>query len=172
MVVPGFVLAGGASRRMGQDKAMMVIGREPMAARTARILEEAGCSPVALVGRQPALSGLGRPVITEQEGMHHPLIGIYTALHQAGSPMALFAPCDLPQLTAAAVRCLLNQEQPCRAIGQPLLCILPATAAQQAMVHAQRGGSVRDFVASLPAISVPDHALLNLNTPLDVHRVR
>ena len=171
-MIPGYVLAGGASRRMGRDKALLPIDGEPLAARTARVLQESGCAPVALVGRQPELTTLGLPVITEPAGVRHPLIGVATALRQADSPLALLTPCDLPRLTAAAVRCLLAAARPCRALGQPLLCILPTSDARRALEHAQRGGSAREFVASLPAISVSMDALLNLNTPMDLDRVR
>lgn len=151
---------------------MLLLDGEPMAARTARALQDAGCAPVALVGRQPALATLGLPVITEPAGTRHPLIGVHAALQQTSSPLALFAPCDLPHLSAAALRCLLSQGQPCRVLGQPLLCILPLTAARHALAHALAGASARAFVAHLPAVTVPEEALLNLNTPMDLRRVR
>ena len=46
----GAVLCGGASRRMGTDKAFVEVGGQPMAERVAAALEEAGCAPVVFVG--------------------------------------------------------------------------------------------------------------------------
>ena len=157
---------------MGQDKAFLLVDGEPLAARIARTLQEAGCDPIALVGRQPELIRLGWPVISEPAGLLHPLLGICAALEHSQQPLALFSPCDLPHLTAAAVRCLLVHAKPCRVAGQPLLCILDSAAASRAREHAERGGSVHDFVADLPPVPVPDGALLNLNTPEDLARIR
>ena len=171
-MIPGFVLAGGASERMGRDKALLPISGQPMASRTAHVLQRAGCAPVALVGRQPGLVGLGHPVVTEPSGVHHPLVGVWAALACTTQPLALFAPCDLAHLTPDAVRSLLAQQRPCRAEAQPLLCILPVTMAHRARVQAQRGGSVRAFVADLPAVPIDADVLLNVNTPMDLARVR
>ncbi len=49
-MLTGFVLAGGASSRMGRDKALIEVRGEALAARTHRILCEAGCESVYLVG--------------------------------------------------------------------------------------------------------------------------
>lgn len=46
------VLTGGASRRMGQDKASMLVDGESLAVRTTRLLIEAGW-PVTVLGREP-----------------------------------------------------------------------------------------------------------------------
>lgn len=51
------LLTGGASRRMGFDKGSIIVGGEPLAARLARLLREAGWEPTVL-GRQP-LQGYG-----------------------------------------------------------------------------------------------------------------
>ena len=170
-MIPGYVLAGGVSRRMGECKAFLLIDGAPMADRIARMLQQAGCAPVALVGRQPELVRLGWPVITEPAGLYHPLIGVWAALERSGQTLALFCPCDLPNLTAEAVGSLLAYGRPCRAAGQPLLCILDRTASIRARQHAERGGSVRDFVAQLPPVAVPEGTLLNLNTPEDLARI-
>ncbi len=78
---------------MGRDKALLPIGGEPLAARTARILTEAGCGPVSLVGNQPELAGLGWPVLREADGPHHPLRGVAAALASLPGGLALFASC-------------------------------------------------------------------------------
>ena len=81
-MTPGFVLAGGRSRRMGRDKALLSVAGVPMALRVARALADGGCRPVTLIGRQPALAGLGLPVLAEArpDGARHPLWGVAAAL--------------------------------------------------------------------------------------------
>ena len=49
MTVPGILLTGGASSRMGRDKATLVINGEMLAARGARILQSV-CDPVLEAG--------------------------------------------------------------------------------------------------------------------------
>ena len=81
---PGFVLAGGASRRMGRDKALLPLDGVPLAARLAEVLRAGGCDPVGIVGRRPELRTLGLPVLfepgfgeaTAEERVHHPLLGV------------------------------------------------------------------------------------------------
>ena len=57
----GVLLTGGASRRMGTDKARLVVDGETLAARSARVLA-AVCEPVIEVG--PGVSGL--PAVEEE----------------------------------------------------------------------------------------------------------
>ena len=157
---------------MGQDTALLPISGEPLAARTARVLTEAGCQPVSVVGNQPALARLGWTVLREPDGPHHPLRGVGAALDGLTGGCALFAPCDLPSLTPAAVAMLLAHGGPCRAQGQHLLCILPSERAAEAAEAARAGASVRSFVADLDVISLSESVLLNANCPEDLPRNR
>ena len=50
----GVVLAGGASTRMGVDKATLIVGDKPMAIRVADAMWEAGCHPVESQGGDTA----------------------------------------------------------------------------------------------------------------------
>ncbi|HEX3090596.1 MAG TPA: NTP transferase domain-containing protein, partial [Ilumatobacteraceae bacterium] len=56
----GAVLCGGASRRMGSDKATMQVAGVAMARRVADALTAAGCARVFAIGGEAAdLTGLG-----------------------------------------------------------------------------------------------------------------
>lgn len=173
---PGLVLAGGASRRMGQDKALMPISGEAMAPRMARRLAEAGCTPVCLVGRQVGLHGLGWPVVEEDEAApRHPLSGVASGLRWAaalGSPLALVVPCDLLFVEVEDLAALLYAGAATVAVAagstQPLVALLPTAWADRAGQLASAGASAHALVAGLPRLVLPDRVALNANRPEDL----
>ena len=174
-MIPGFVLAGGASRRMGRDKALLPFEGEPMAARIARVLGEGGAGMVHVVGNQPGLAELGLLVLNEgaHEG-HHPLFGVAAALFATVGPLALLAPCDLPWLPAEAIRRLLAVGGPvvAEAAGRihPLLAVLPTSLGEAALERALAGGSGQGLVVHLPKLALPPEWLRNANRPEDLQR--
>ncbi len=100
------ILAGGASRRMGRDKASLTIGGETLLHRTARIASEIG--DVIVVGRErPTGWDLAATFVSDNRPGEGPLAAIATALaHSALPTMAI--PCDLPRLDAVALRWLID----------------------------------------------------------------
>lgn len=99
--VAGLLLTGGASRRMGTDKASLIVGDDTLAIRLGRILN-AVCRPVWEVG--PGRSGLEE--VTEPEPGLGPLSAIVAgehALERMGwrGPVLVLS-CDLPLLTLPA----------------------------------------------------------------------
>ncbi len=93
--VSGFVLAGGASRRMGVDKATLVLGHETLIGRELRLLRFI-CRFVAVIGPASKLSGLDVPVFADEMPGRGPLGGIYTGLRRTRTEFNLFMSCDLP----------------------------------------------------------------------------
>ena len=130
----GAVLCGGASRRMGRDKALIEVDGRPLAARVADAVVEAGAGAVVAVGGDlAALRAAGLAAVPDDEPGAGPLVGVVTALAVAGSggatarregaaPVAarpsddivFVAACDLvdpsPAAIAATVRALAGSE--------------------------------------------------------------
>ena len=80
MGVLGVVLAGGLSRRFGEDKALALVDGVPMALRVAEAMRAAGL-PVVLAAPDDRLACLGLPLLIEpDEGPRHPLRGLWAAL--------------------------------------------------------------------------------------------
>jgi len=177
--LPAYVLGGGRSARMGQDKARLPVEGTAMALRVARALREAGCAPVHLVGKDPSLADLGLPLVLDLEPETHALMGVATALAHAaaaGATHAVTCPCDLPWLDAAAVARLLAAGEPAVATDgsqrQPLLALLPVSRGPALLQAARDGTSVRAALADLPAVSLPPTALRNANRPQDLEAPR
>ena len=102
----GAVLTGGASRRMGSDKALLEVDGRAMAVTVTRALLAAGASEVVAVGGDAeGLSAVGLAVVSDRYPGEGPLGGIVTALgHFAprDMPVVVLA-CDLPAASAANV---------------------------------------------------------------------
>jgi molybdopterin-guanine dinucleotide biosynthesis protein A len=100
------VLTGGASRRMGQDKATLVVDGAAMAVRVARASTAAGAAAVVCVGAP--VDGLDR--LPDDHPGSGPLGGVVTALRWAGDRPVVVLACDLldpdPDAVRAAVEAL------------------------------------------------------------------
>lgn len=94
----GFVLAGGASRRMGRPKARLVLGHETMLQRQLRLLRSV-CRSVAVLGPPEEYRGLAMPVFADEFAGRGPLAGLYTGLLHTRTEYNLFLSCDLPFMT-------------------------------------------------------------------------
>jgi len=109
--VAGAVLMGGASRRMGRDKALVEVDGLPMASRVAAALTAAGCRPVVAVGGDAAVhTRLGLASVADRWPGEGPLGAIVTALGALDgleADAAVVASCDLPWLDRATVDALV-----------------------------------------------------------------
>lgn len=104
----GIVLAGGASRRMGVDKATLVVGGKPMVVSVADALWEAGCCPVECQGGDPmAIGQYGLDVVADAAPGGGPAVAIADALRRHDGRRVVTVACDLADLTSDVVVALL-----------------------------------------------------------------
>ena len=96
--VQGFILVGGASRRMGQDKAQLRLGPETMLERIAARLYSV-TSSVTLVGSPQAYAGHSLPTVPDVYEKWGALGGIHAALSAAKTDWIIVIACDLPFVT-------------------------------------------------------------------------
>src|SRR5690606_15766602 len=108
--VVGAVLCGGASRRMGRDKALIEVDGIALARRVADALRGGGCGRVVAIGGDgPALAALGLEPVPDGWPGEGPLGGLATALGTArGAEALVVAPCDLLSPSATVVDALLT----------------------------------------------------------------
>ncbi|HWE53703.1 MAG TPA: molybdenum cofactor guanylyltransferase [Bryobacteraceae bacterium] len=181
----GWVLAGGASTRMGLDKALLEVNGQPMillaAARAAEV-----CGTVSIVG-DPALYGnLGFPVIPDQFPGAGPLAGIEAALGATRTDWNLIVACDMPALEPAVLERLFSAGAECVLPEYPDGKVEPLCAVYHRRCHAgivialeQGIRKVTDALAHLSLnhaityISVTSaESFANLNTPEELRRYR
>lgn len=107
----GVVLAGGASSRMGTDKAFVAHpgSGEPLASVARRALADAGAAELLSVGGDLAeLEALGFTALADDDPGSGPLGGLLTALGRARLPITVVLACDLAGIDAPTVRRLYH----------------------------------------------------------------
>ncbi len=97
-LVGAYLLAGGASSRMGRDKALLLIDGSPLLVRLVNILATVSGNPqiIAPAGRYEQLGY--RPIHDRRSGCG-PLAGVETALLHSNFEWNLVLACDLPFVT-------------------------------------------------------------------------
>ena len=104
------MLAGGAGRRMGTDKAFLQLDGLTLVERVAAALYEAGCASVKVVGGDAArVAELGMAHVEDAWPCQGPLGGIITALRNASAETVAVLACDLTRPCALAVSALRDK---------------------------------------------------------------
>lgn len=121
----GFVLAGGQSRRMGRDKALLPFAGRPLIARAVDILRQAGLT-AAVAGRRNDLA-VYAPIVEDRVQAQGPLGGVCAALEQMEGRWGVFLPVDVPLLPADLIASLLRHA---RTTGSAVTIASVAASAQ------------------------------------------
>jgi len=172
----GVVLAGGASSRMGHDKALVPVLGLPMAEHAVRVLG-AVCSQVWVVRRDGQLPwpGTGRVVLEPASAPRHPLTGLAYAMEQGPEVRWwMVAPCDMPRVTVQAAQALWRHRGAHGAVladpagRQSLWRCLRAQDPQQMLRLAREGIRLHNWPRPLRIVERPAEELVNLNGPADL----
>ena len=183
--VTGVLLAGGKSRRMGRDKALLEVFGEPMFRRTLQLLEMF-FDTIIIAGDRPDLTPPGIPTIPDiYPGSA--LGGLHTGLKNAKTDWIFVVPCDMPCPDSRIMKLLLQNRAGFDAV-------VPKTAAgyepvfalyhKNCLPHMEEmlGNNqfrIYDFyqrilIRYLDETQLPDgwqEALFNINTPEDFKRM-
>ena len=162
--IAGFVLAGGRSSRMGEDKAQLLFGGQSLAQRALQILIQAGLS-ASLAGGASSLTSFA-PVIEDSKPGLGPLGGICEALASTSARWAVFLPVDLPLLPASLVAFLLDHARITKravtlcsvnGFAQTFPAVVDRTAlpALETELAAGRAGCFSAFQAAAASLSQP-----------------
>ena len=182
----GFILAGGASRRMGTDKSRLRLEHQTFTERIAETLLQLTDS-VTIVGRMSDDSGL--PVVADIYPEWGALGGLHAALSACQREWAIVVACDLPFVTAELFRTLYenrldheaivpvqpdNRPQPLAALYRVEPCRERATALIEA--GRRRPLDLLDAVrtrwvsfAEIRNLTQAERFFVNINTPSDYY---
>jgi molybdopterin-guanine dinucleotide biosynthesis protein A len=100
----GIVLAGGASRRMGRNKAFLRVGRRRLIEVVIERLREACTEVLVTTGDVAAYGGLGVAVVADRFPGIGVLGGLHAGLAAARNDLVLAVGCDMPFLNARLLR--------------------------------------------------------------------
>jgi molybdopterin-guanine dinucleotide biosynthesis protein A len=105
--IEGFILAGGASSRMGTDKALLRLGGRLFVERVAAALRTVA-GRVRVVSSRHEAAAVGLEVVPDLRGGLGALGGIHAALTGCAAPWAAVVSCDLPFVTGALLERLAS----------------------------------------------------------------
>lgn len=183
--VAGILLTGGASRRMGTDKATLVIEGETCARRVGRLLAQ-----VASVALEVGPGHSGLPVVAEPRPGNGPLVALAAAADELGRMghhgPALVLACDLPMLSEGLLRLLATWPGDGTVVpvvagqGQSLCARLSSTALADAPAAARGRASMAALLERHPVTWLGEEAwgdvatqatFADLDTPDDLVRL-
>ncbi len=187
--ISAIVLAGGQSRRMGRDKALIDYEGRPIIAHVIDTLHAVAEDIVVVSNRSDLYSPFGARVVADYDPPCGPLGGIAAGLQAVVHPLAVVVACDMPFLNVLLLRWLIE-------LAEGYDAVVPQTGAEFEPLHAvyrrecygpivqrlERGERrVISFFADVRLRAVPEaswrvldpdgHSLVNLNTPDDLNQL-
>jgi molybdopterin-guanine dinucleotide biosynthesis protein A len=154
------ILCGGASRRMGRDKAVLDWDGQRAVDRVAVLARSVGAEALVTAG-----ANLGLPWVPDDEAFAGPVGGVLAGARALGTARLLVLAVDAPTVTAEDLASLLAAGGYYEGLPVPMVVDAAALPAD-----AEPGWALRRFVerAGLAALAVPEGAMDRLrgaNTP-------
>jgi molybdopterin-guanine dinucleotide biosynthesis protein A len=181
------IMAGGDSRRMGQDKANLLLGERTLLQSVAATLQPM-FGEVIISVRLPRL-GIDLPQICDHPAHSGPLAGLAAALECATTPWIFAVACDMPFITPAVIEYLALQRADYQAVvpvvggyPQPLAAFYARSCLDQvsACLHGKGKHSFRALLDKIRVCYVSEEQMqavdpqlrsfFDLDTPQDVVR--
>lgn len=161
----GLVLAGGQSRRMGQDKALMRYQGRTLIDNASLLLQSASCDKVLISRNAPGFLNDRIEDAGPLSGVHAVLDALSQSDNHNGNPCELLVlPVDMPQMTPELLRILVSRgreaEKACYVEKRFLPFYLPVTQKTKALLAnylvEQKKRRVVGFLEILNAVSLKE----------------
>jgi molybdopterin-guanine dinucleotide biosynthesis protein A len=184
----GVVLAGGSSRRMGDDKGTLEVQKLSLSERAFNLLTPFCRQVIVSVRREQSRSEPYRhlPLVFDQDSVSGPVAGLLAAFASHPDHAILVVAVDMPLVDEATIECLIQGRRPARmatafrhssGIVEPLCAIYEPSAAAELERIATATGSVslRKWlgIADIGLIDPPNpRRLVSVNTPSALQEAR
>ena len=106
--VCGLVLAGGQSKRMGTDKALLILNGQTVIERVVQSLASVSDELPLVVNEPSRYKFLNLPTVTDQVPNGGPLMALYSGLVHTSASWCLATACDAPLLQPQLLKHLLE----------------------------------------------------------------
>jgi len=188
--ITGIILAGGSSKRYGQDKAFLKIGNTRLIDSILQEMHTVFKRVILITNEKIKYEYLEIPMFEDLVKGFGPLGGIYTGLMSIPDQAGFFVACDMPHINRQLVRYMVDIKGNHRAV-------VPAVADKIEPLHAiyfqsclkpikhlidTKRRQVRLFFDSIPVRYVkedeirkfccPSKAFLNINTPDEFAKIK
>ena len=181
------IQAGGKSRRMGRDKALLPLAGIPLIERVLAIVQDLGSEILITTNQPEPLRYLGLHLVADRVPGQGTLLGLQTALQSAQHDRVLVVACDMPFLNRGLLSYMVDLEteadvviprweqqwEPFHAIYRSSTC-LPAI--DEALLHGQQ--RMISFLNQIRAESIDEQLIqeydpdglsfFNINSPADL----
>lgn len=101
--VSGVLLAGGKSRRMGEDKRYLAVGEQTLLERGLEVFQSIFQEVLVVIAQDSPPLGVDARVVRDLVPDCGSLGGLYSGLMQATTPWVFVVACDMPFLNQAAI---------------------------------------------------------------------
>lgn len=179
----GVILAGGQSRRFGEDKARVTVqpGNQPLLVKLVSLLDSFALHPIVIADKEDKYDDLGISCVVDFIPNKGPLGGIYTALRMARSDKILVLTCDMPCVDTGLLKKMLTMN---KTVDNEIVFVIngerqpfPGVYTQGEMFRIKNfldseRLEVKNFLNNLPGLFLIHHhadngKFFNMNTPED-----
>ena len=157
----GLLLVGGASRRFGSPKALGAFRGETLAERAWRLLGKT-CDERIAVGKISDGLELPFPILDDATDVRAPIAGLVAGLRAAAHEVSVVIPVDMPLLTPATLRQLVDA---CRDVAVPPSGPLPGAYRKTALRVLERRLDAGELTLA-EALGELDTAIVELDQDL------
>jgi len=184
------ILAGGQSRRMGSDKALLIVRGRPLIELVVGKVRSLTDSILLSSNETTPYAFMGLPVVQDVFRGQGPLAGLHAAMMASRRPLFLLLACDLPEIQETLLHTLIRNIYDCDAViprtsdgrVHPLAAVYRRSCLPRLAQNLERGvNRVTDlFLDSSLSVrwldpsdgGFEDSDLHNLNTPEDLAAYR
>jgi molybdenum cofactor guanylyltransferase len=188
--ISAIVLAGGQSRRMGRDKALIEFEGRPLIAHVIEVLRRLSEDVIIVSDRAGAYASFGVRIVPDYDPPSGPLGGIAVGLRAARHDLAIVVACDMPFLSRALLQTLIDRAAKVEAVVpqtgdqfEPLHAVYRRSCLAAIERHLIQGDRrVISFFDEVQLAVVPEaewrrldpagRSMFNLNTPADLTGLR